>query len=167
MKFRDACALPAGRPPLLLASLGGIGFLRPAPGSWGSLAALAAAWVAAGFGGRGALLAGAVVLFFLGWWSAAQIARAGPVSDPGFVVIDEAAGQWLTLLPAGRSLAGYALAFLLFRLFDIWKPWPVSWADRSLKGGLGIMLDDTLAAGYALFVLLLLRAIGGMPGVRS
>jgi phosphatidylglycerophosphatase A len=60
----------------------------------------------------------------------------------------------------------YALAFLLFRIFDIWKPWPVRWADRHFKGGLGIMLDDLLAALYAVLVLSALLATGGVSGVR-
>jgi phosphatidylglycerophosphatase A len=167
MKFREASALPVRHPALLLASLFGIGFLPLMPGSWGSLAALAAAWVISGFGGVAALLGGAALLFVLGWWAAGRVVEAGPLADPGFVVIDEAAGQWLALLASRRSLADYALAFLLFRLFDIWKPWPVSWADRNLKGGLAVMLDDALAAGYALLALLLLHATLGMLGVRS
>lgn len=167
MKLREACALPRRHPAVLLASLFGIGFLPLMPGSWGSLAALVAAWVISAFGGVAALLGGAVLLFVLGWWAAGRVVAAGPLSDPGFVVIDEAAAQWLVLLASSRSIADYAAAFLLFRLFDIWKPWPVSWADRDLKGGLAVMLDDTLAAGYALLALLLLRAILGMLGVRS
>ncbi|HEV2302849.1 MAG TPA: phosphatidylglycerophosphatase A, partial [Stellaceae bacterium] len=91
MKFRDACALPVRRPALLLASLFGAGFLPLMPGSWGSLAALVVAWVVAGFGGASALFVGAALLFLLGWWSAGLVARASPVADPGFVVIDEAA----------------------------------------------------------------------------
>jgi phosphatidylglycerophosphatase A len=60
----------------------------------------------------------------------------------------------------------YAAAFLLFRTFDIWKPWPVRWADRHVHGGLGIMLDDLLAAGYAALVFTVMLAIGGVLGVR-
>jgi phosphatidylglycerophosphatase A len=76
--------------------------------------------------------------------------------DPSECVIDELAGQWLAcafallsfggLLPANHlSLPAFGLAFVLFRLFDIWKPWPVSWAENSLKGGLGVMMDDIVA----------------------
>ena len=61
----------------------------------------------------------------------------------------------------------YALAFLLFRIFDIWKPWPVRWADRHVRGGLSIMLDDFFAAIYAILSLLVLLALGGVSGVRS
>ena len=82
------------------------------------------------------------------------------------VVVDEVAGQWLTLLPAPFNPLCWALAFLLFRVFDIWKPWPVRWADRHVHGGLGIMLDDLLAAVYAALALLFLLAISGALGVR-
>ncbi|MGH7029335.1 MAG: phosphatidylglycerophosphatase A, partial [Stellaceae bacterium] len=73
----------------------------------------------------------------------------------------------LVLLAAPFDLAAWILAFLLFRLFDIWKPWPIGWADRQIHGGFGIMLDDLLAAGYAALVLVALLAIGGGSGVRS
>jgi phosphatidylglycerophosphatase A len=82
-------------------------------------------------------------------------------------VIDEVAGQWLVLVAVPLDPLAYALALLLFRIFDIWKPWPVRWADRHVKGGLGIMLDDLLAAVYAVLVLSVLLAIGGVSGVRS
>jgi phosphatidylglycerophosphatase A len=70
-------------------------------------------------------------------------------------------------LPAPLNPFAYALAFVLFRIFDIWKPWPVRWADRHIHGGLGIMLDDVLAAIYAAVALLVLLATAGAFGVRS
>ena len=73
--------------------------------------------------------------------------------DPKQVVIDEIAGQWLVLLIVPPGALEYALGFVLFRIFDIFKPWPVSWADRTIKGGFGVMLDDILAALYAMIVL--------------
>ena len=69
------------------------------------------------------------------------------------MVIDEVVGQWLTLLLTPPSLLDYALGFALFRLFDIWKPWPIAWFDRRVGGGLGIMIDDVLAAVYAALLL--------------
>ncbi len=143
----------------------GIGFLPIAPGSWGSLAALPSAWVIRGLFGAAGLAAASVIAFFVGWWAAAIIAKASATEDPGAVVIDEVAGQWLVLLAAPRDPLAYALAFLLFRVFDTWKPWPVRWADRHVTGGLGIMLDDLLAAVYAVLVLLVLLAIAGASGV--
>jgi phosphatidylglycerophosphatase A len=73
----------------------------------------------------------------------------------------------VVLLPAPLDPLAYSFAFLLFRAFDIWKPWPVRWADRHIRGGLGIMLDDLLAAFYALPVLSILLAIDGAFRVRS
>lgn len=149
--------LPLRHPALWLATWFGAGLLPKAPGTWGSLAALPFAWVITGLGGA-PLLAGAVVVVSLvGWWAADRYARASAVADPGQVVIDEVAGQWLVLTMVPQDLSGYLLGFLLFRLFDIVKPWPVSWADRRVKGGLGIMLDDLLAGAYGLAVLALLR----------
>ena len=107
------------------------------------------------------------IVFIVGWWAAATVARVSSIEDPGAVVVDEVAAQWMVLLPAPLDPLAYALAFLLFRIFDIWKPWPVRWADRHVHGGFGIMLDDLLAAVYALLVLSILLALGGVISVRS
>jgi len=138
----------------------GSGLLPWAPGSWGSLAALPFAWgfVAYG-GGPGTLALAAVALFAIGCIAAESAVREKPLADPGWLVVDEVAGQWLTLLAAPLDVTAYGAAFLLFRLFDIWKPWPVSWADRKLTGGFGIMADDVLAALYAAAMLLVGRMI--------
>jgi phosphatidylglycerophosphatase A len=89
------------------------------------------------------------------------------VQDPGAIVIDEVAAQWLVLLPAPPHPLPYVVAFVLFRLFDIWKPWPVGLVDHRVHGGLGIMLDDLLAAVYAVLVFLVALMTGGAFGVRS
>ncbi len=107
----------------------------------------------------------AIVVFGLGWWAAGAVAKTSGVRDPGAVVIDEVAGQWLVLLAAPLDPLAWALAFLLFRIFDIWKPWPVRWVDQHVEGGFGIMLDDVLAAGYAVLALSALPAIAGALGV--
>lgn len=86
-----------------------------------------------------------------------------PASDPGWVVIDEIAAQWLVLLAVPQRVWLYVAAFLAFRLFDIWKPFPVSWCDRNVKGGFGIMLDDVAAAIYALILIVIAE---GVVGVR-
>ena len=75
------------------------------------------------------------------------------VKDPGEVVIDEVAGMWIALLPAGLIWWQILLAAMLFRLFDILKPGPVGWADKRLPGGLGIMADDLIAGALAALVL--------------
>lgn len=143
----------------LIATFFYVGYLRPAPGTWGSLAALPAAWGLWCLGGPNALLVGAVSAFALGLWATAEMTRGQAHSDPSEVVIDEVAGQWIALLPVaygathagGDMLAlwpGWLAALLLFRLFDIWKPGPVGWADRRADA-LGVMLDDVIAGVLA------------------
>lgn len=136
--------------------------LPVAPGSWASLAALPCAWLIRGWGGATALAIATAAAFLIGWWAAARAFQATAASDPGWVVIDEIAGQWLALLAVPRQLWLYAAAFLAFRLFDIWKPFPVSWCDRNVKGGIGIMLDDVAAALYASLVLVVAQGIAGV-----
>jgi len=110
-------------------------------------------------GGTWLLLLAAIFVFVLGIWAADKYAALLGTSDPSEVVIDEVAAMWLTLIAAPMTPLGWLIAFGLFRLFDIAKPWPVSLADRTLKGGFGIMADDILAAIYAMIVLVLTRAI--------
>jgi phosphatidylglycerophosphatase A len=159
--------LPIWHPAVVLATWFGIGLLPIAPGSWASLAALPFGWAIRDRFGFAGLTAAAAVAFFVGWWAAGIVAKASAVEDPGAVVIDEVAGQWLVLTAAPLDPLAYALAFLLFRVFDSWKPWPARWADRHVKGGLGIVLDDLLAAVYALLVLFGLLTAGKAFGVRS
>jgi phosphatidylglycerophosphatase A len=134
-----------------IASLGGIGFLRPAPGTWGSAAVLPLAflppWVA---------LLAALLFTGLGYWALTRLPEAA--ADPGWVVVDEAAGQSLALAAATGWL-GVVLAFALFRLFDITKPGPVGWADRQ-KGPFGVMADDVIAGAMAAVLILLLATFG-------
>ena len=75
------------------------------------------------------------------------------VSDHGAIVWDEFVGFWIAMLFAPQGLVWVLYGFLLFRLFDIWKPWPIGWADKKVKGGLGVMLDDVLAGFMALAVI--------------
>jgi phosphatidylglycerophosphatase A len=151
---------------VLLATWFGTGLLPITPGTWGSLAALPFAWAIRSHVGTTGLVVATVIVFTVGWWVAATVAKASSIEDPSAVVIDEVAAQWLVLLPAPLDPLAYAVAFLLFRIFDIWKPWPVRWADRHVKGGLGIMLDDLLAAVYAVVPVLVLL-VGGAFDVRS
>lgn len=127
---------------MLVATLGGVGRLRPGPGTWGSAIVLPLVLL-----GPAACLALATGLAVAGYWAAGRVLT--PADDPGWFVADEGAGMLLALaaLP-GPSWAGAALAFVLFRLLDIAKPWPVSWADRQ-PGARGVMLDDVLAGGIA------------------
>jgi phosphatidylglycerophosphatase A len=159
--------LPIWHPALMFATWFGTGLLPIAPGTWASLAALPCAWAIRARWGAAGLAVATGITFAAGCWAAGKIAKASSMGDPGEIVIDEVAGQWLALLFAPLTPLAYALVFLLFRIFDICKPWPVRWADRQVPGGLGIMLDDLLAAVYAALALLVLLAIGGVFGVRS
>jgi phosphatidylglycerophosphatase A len=145
----------------------GAGLLPLARGTWGSLAALPCAWAIRSLSGAAGLAMAAGITFAVGCWAAGTIAGTSGATDPGGIVIDEVAAQWVVLLPAPLDPFSYAAAFLLFRIFDIWKPWPVRWADRRIHGGLGIMLDDLLAAVYAVLVFLILLPAIGALGVRN
>ncbi len=147
-----APGVTAGR---VIASAGGIGFFPWAPGTAGSAAALLVGAICLHFAGRIVLALAAVAAAAGGIW-AIRAARAK--DDPGWVVIDEVAGQWITLLGLGHpSWAGAAVAFALFRLLDITKPGPIGWADRQ-DSAFGIMADDVIAGvigAVILWVLLL------------
>jgi phosphatidylglycerophosphatase A len=141
----------------LIATCLGVGRSPVAPGTAGSLVALPLGWALVRLGGSAALLAGILLVTIVGIWAAGRYAAETGMDDPGSVVIDEVAGQWIALLAVPLAPLPYALAFVAFRFFDILKPWPVSWADRKLPGGLGIMADDVLAGVYAAAVLTLLQ----------
>jgi phosphatidylglycerophosphatase A len=139
---------------LALATCFGIGDWPKAPGTWASLVALPFAWLIHSTFGMVGLLAAATIVFLIGWWASSIYVAWSGREDPSAVVIDEVAGQWLTLVLADpRRWWLWLVGFVAFRLFDIVKPWPVSWADRNVKGGLGVMLDDVLAGLYGVTVL--------------
>ena len=97
-----------------------------------------------------------VIGFALGVWVSDRVAKHMEVKDPGGIVWDEFVGMWITLLWLPSEI-WLLPAFLLFRLFDIWKPWPVRVADEKLAGGLGVMLDDVFAGFYALVAVQILN----------
>jgi phosphatidylglycerophosphatase A len=148
---------------LVLATWFGCGYFPWGPGTIGSLAGLLIAigmhfWLGAG---RLALLIAALVLLAPAIWASTNTARLVAKPDPGIVVVDEVLGQWTTLLGAAvfnwkTLLAG----FLLFRLFDIWKPWPVREFEK-LPAGTGIVADDLAAGFYGALILY----IGGRFGL--
>jgi phosphatidylglycerophosphatase A len=140
---------------LAISTFFGCGYFPKGPGTIGSLAALA---IAAGLChflgiGRTGLLLLFLVSLPVAIWSATVTARLLKRKDPGQVVIDEVLGQWLTLLgPTMWNWKSFIGAFLLFRLFDIWKPQPVRAAESLPEGG-GIVADDLIAGVYAAFIL--------------
>ncbi len=142
------------RLPRLVASLGGVGFLKPAPGTWGSAAVLPLV-----LGGPLVCLAAAAVLIVAGLWAISWLRDKD--DDPPWVVIDEGAGQLIALAAIANeaSLLQVAMAFGLFRGLDVAKPGPVGWADRR-PGAWGVMLDDLVAGMLAALGLLALGAAG-------
>lgn len=140
---------------LTLATWFGCGYFPIAPGTAGSLAAVAIAWLLAahcGFGRLEFAIMGALA-FFAGIWPADRTARYLGKKDPRHVVIDEVSGQWFAYAGAAHFNWKSALAgFLLFRILDIWKPAPARQAE-GLPGGWGIMADDVIAGLYAALVL--------------
>ena len=137
--------------PILLATWFGSGYAAKAPGTVGTLAALPFAIGFAYIGGQNLLLIAALVMSVVGIWVSEQYMASTGVHDPGAVVIDEVVGIWITFLPVAATLTWQIIliGFILFRVFDIFKPWPISWLDQEIAGGLGVMLDDIVAGMFA------------------
>lgn len=145
-----------------IATFFGAGLLKPGPGTWGSVAAMLL-WAALAIGGHApmstllfALIAGVVVSIALGVPAATIAARESGRKDPGFVVVDEVAGQWIALLGSPGDWKHGLIALALFRLFDITKPWPARQLE-ALPEGWGIVFDDVAAGLYAWGVAAILR----------
>jgi phosphatidylglycerophosphatase A len=135
--------------PALLATWFGAGFVRVAPGSFASLTALPGAALLAWLGGPALVLGAAAALFAVGIWASDGYMATVKVHDPPAIVIDEVVGQWITLALLPLDPLIYALGFLLFRIIDVIKPWPINFIDRAVTGGFGVMLDDVVAGLYA------------------
>ncbi|MGJ8626539.1 MAG: phosphatidylglycerophosphatase A family protein [Sulfitobacter sp.] len=155
--------------PQLIATLLGVGYIRPAPGTLGSLVALPWAWLVHVIGGFPLLVIGVIAAFIKGWWATAQMTKDSDDHDPSEIVVDELVGQWIALLPLSYAAwsmqisilamwPGWIAAFALFRLFDIWKPWIIGWADRR-GDALGVMLDDVFAGVFAAIGVMALAAL--------
>jgi len=140
----------------------GAGRLKPGPGTWGSLGAAAiwyfGLWMThlTGWGATLTTLTGALLVVVIGIRAGTIVERESGQTDPGFVVIDEVAGQWVTLAVAPVDAGHALLGFALFRFFDIVKPWPVRRLEQ-LPGGTGIMLDDVAAGICGLLVMLVVQ----------
>lgn len=167
------------RPPLShwIATGLGVGLLPRAPGTAGSVLGLALATAFRWAGQHGLIApwvepAALVLLCVVGVWAAARYGQFVRRADASAIVVDEITGQWITTLPLsldvaapGASLARWGLAFVLFRVLDIWKPWPIRPVDRLSKRlrhpiaqGFGVMLDDWIAAGIGAAILIGLLA---------
>lgn len=142
-------------PARLIGTWFGLGYVPKAPGTAGSLGALAIAWLLHQYAGVGPLTCAAlgVALAIPGIWAAGVVAKESGREDPQIVVVDEVVGQWITLAGASQlNWKSWLAAFALFRLFDIWKPPPLRQLER-LPGGVGIVADDAMAGLYAALVL--------------
>ena len=151
-----------------ITTFGYVGLLHKAPGTWGSLAALPFGYLLHLIGHAPLLVGVTLLLFPLGVWAIGQDVRA-TAGDPGEIVIDEVVGQLIALWPLSIGLwimslpshvfpwPGVLGGFVLFRLFDIWKPWPVRLVDR--PGALWIMLDDVAAGAIAALVILIAAGV--------
>lgn len=150
----------------LVATFLGVGYLRPGPGTWGSAATVLAwwaltRWIPAFWQPWTAILLAALAVL-AGTPAATQVARASGQKDPQFVVIDEVAGQLVTLIATPAAWKSLLLGFILFRGLDIVKPPPVRQLER-LPGGLGIVLDDVGAGLYGLAAMQVLLLLGLLP----
>lgn len=153
----------------LIATVFGVGHLKPASGTWGTLAALLLAWPIHLIGGPVLLIIATLLAFAGGFW-ATRVETAGRDNhDPSEIVIDEVVGLWIAFLPVSIGAAhvgadltalwpGWIAAFFGFRLFDIWKPGPVGWADRR-NDPWGVMLDDVIAGVMAGVLVIALAAV--------
>lgn len=135
----------------------GSGLLTRAPGTVGTLAAIPIAVLVSLLGFN--LFWFAFFGFCLGVWVCSSVTRALEIEDYGGIVWDEMVGFWLVVAFVPQHWAWYTAAFVLFRFFDILKPWPISEVDRAVSGGLGIMLDDVLAAVYTILLLSFVRVM--------
>ena len=141
----------------------GAGLSPAAPGTVGTLVTIPLAMLLRAVSNDVGYLASVAVVFAVGVWASARTARDLGVADHGGIVIDEIAAFLLMLFFVGNDLAGVAYAFLLFRLFDIVKPPPIGMIDQRMKGGLGVMVDDIVAALFALIVYALTVRLTGWP----
>ena len=137
---------------MFIATGGGSGYLPGAPGTWGSLVGVLL-WLGLGRLRLAAYLATLLALLVMGVIAAGAAEKIVDRPDPGLVVIDEIVGQLIVLTGAPMQPLVLLAGFVLFRFFDILKPFPAGWLDRHIHGGLGIMLDDAMAGLYGLLVL--------------
>jgi phosphatidylglycerophosphatase A len=149
----------AAHPAHAIALLAGVGLIRFAPGTFGSLAAVPLHLWAAAHLDAAAHLGAIALLYAIGIWACGRTSRDLGVDDHGGIVWDEVVAFLLVLFFTPPDAVWQALAFVLFRVFDIFKPPPIRHFDRTLHGGFGVMFDDLLAAGYSLLCLAALKAL--------
>jgi phosphatidylglycerophosphatase A len=135
---------------VLIATWFGAGRLKPAPGTWGSIAAVPFGYALHHFLGIPGLALAAVLLMGIGTLAASWYGKKSGEPDDQGIVVDEVVGLWIAALPAEDNALLWLLALVLFRLFDIFKPWPASFFDKRKNGGFDVMMDDVVAGLYAM-----------------
>lgn len=157
--LRPSTAFTYAHPAHVIAFGFGTGLAPVAPGTAGTLLAWPLGWLLAGLLPAAALIALVAALFALGVWACELTGRRLGVPDHGSMVWDEVVAFLLVLAILPRDLEWQAAGFALFRLFDIVKPPPIRWLERRYHGGFGVMLDDLVAAGFALVILALVKRL--------
>lgn len=150
--------LDRGKAYVWLASWFGCGFINPAPGTWGSLGALPFGLCIVAFMGVNGLFVAILLVTVTGLWAADRFDQSMDGHDSKMIVIDEVAGQWIALIPAGLNPLLVLTAFVAFRFFDILKPWPIGHIDKKVKGAAGVMGDDLVAGVFASICVFLLSS---------
>ena len=135
-------------------SLFGIGFLKPGSGTWGSIAATFIWWMSLSGYGMGPQLCIFFVFTFVSTWICSNFLLDSGLGDESWIVVDEFAAMLFILVFIPRDVVLVLFALLMFRVFDIWKPWLVGLVDRKIHGGVGVMLDDLIAALFVLAIIL-------------
>lgn len=150
MKIRPLPAPLSMRDPAVLIATGlGSGRLTPAPGTWGTLAAWLLGAYLMEIQGKPAVFLALMAATAIGWWAIEQWEDKSGDHDNGMIVIDEWAGIFLTLLFCTPHWISILAALVLFRVFDILKPFPIGWLDKNVQGPAGVMVDDLMAGIYA------------------
>jgi phosphatidylglycerophosphatase A len=144
----------------VLASAFGAGYSPVASGTVGSFVTVVAIWLLPLTPLR--IAVALVVVVLVGIWAGSRVERVLGRKDPGVIVIDEVAGMLLSVILLPRTIPVLITSFVLFRLFDIWKPFPAR-ESQALTGGVGVMVDDLIAGVYALVLVLGARALFGVP----
>ena len=138
----------------------GSGLIKPAPGTWGTLAAVPVYWVLATLPISVFLLV-ILIGFAVGIYLCGKTASDVGVHDHGAIVWDEFIGFWITMIAIPFNWVNVLIGFILFRIFDIIKPWPIKVLDQKVHGGFGIMIDDVIAGVFACIILHLLQSVLG------
>ena len=147
----------------------GAGMAKPGPGTWGSVVALPLAFGLLALNASAVILVvAALLLTVISSFAIDRIEAQTGIHDAPEIIIDEIAGQWLALLPLATlpfSAPLYGIAFVFFRIFDIFKPWPISWLDKKVGGGFGVMVDDLVAGIFSAISISILLTLGLLDGL--